>query len=107
MYSSAQKKGFEETFHKFCNSISLHGYGYLSSANNFVLKIFWLISIVALTCIAAVLFIKNTENYFKSGIITTIETSTASLDVSTAMQMNLQLLVHSKDTLFELSVTFL
>ena len=67
---------------EFCESTSLHGYGYLQYSNSFSLKIFWIFVILSMTGISIAFFVTNTQQYFNARIITNIESSTNSLSVS-------------------------
>ena len=78
---ASMKKEFENIFIEYCNATSLHGYAYLYSSGSIVIKIFWLIAIVSFAFISVALFVINTNQFVHSGIVTTIETSTGSLDV--------------------------
>ena len=66
----------------FCESTSLHGYRYLYDAVSIVQKLFWVIVILSTTAIGIILLLENTEAYSKATIITTIESSSAPLNVS-------------------------
>lgn len=71
-----------KVFKDFCESTSLHGYPYLFIANSIILKILWIIVIIAFTCIGIGFLISNTDDYLSSNIVTTIDTSSAPLTVS-------------------------
>ena len=66
----------------FCESTSLHGWNYLNCTSNMVLKVIWVIGILGMTGLATYLLMKNTDEFLKSDVITTIESSTAPLGVS-------------------------
>ena len=72
-----------KVFKEFCESTSLHGYPYLFIANSIILRIIWVIVILGFTCLGGYFLLANTNEYLSSGIVTTIESSSASLDVST------------------------
>ena len=65
----------------FCESTSLHGYSYLYNASSVVEQLFWLIVISFTTVMGIILLVENTEDYYKETIVTTIESSSAPLDV--------------------------
>ena len=67
----------------FCDSTSLHGYNYLSNGTSIVQKVFWVIIITTMTVIGLSLLVQNTGDFCNSRIVTTIESSSAPLDVST------------------------
>ena len=69
-------------FQDFCESTSLHGYSYLYIATSIFIRVFWTIVIVAMTALGIVFVVSNTNDYIEANIITTIESSTAPLDVS-------------------------
>ena len=71
-----------KVFKEFCESTSLHGFPYLSIADSIILRIIWVIVILGFTCLGGYFLIANTNDYLSSGIVTTIESSSASLDVS-------------------------
>ena len=66
----------------FCESTSLHGVSFLYTANTLFTKLVWILAIIAMTVVGAVFLMKNTVAYNKSKLVTTIESSTASLSVS-------------------------
>ena len=77
------KSQLSKVLKDFCDSTSLHGYGYLYNINGFVfLKIIWVFVILAMTALGISFFVKHTKEYLDSTILTTIETSSASLSVS-------------------------
>ena len=72
-----------QVFQDFCESTSLHGYSYLYIAkSNAPLKVFWVIVIFVMTGLSTVFLVKNTKDYFKADIVTTIKSSSANLSVS-------------------------
>ena len=79
----------------FCKNTSLHGYQYLVSPRKLVVKICWIISVFTVSCISIALFIKNTNAFLESGIVTTIETSAGSLDVIIVISTYVMLLEHA------------
>lgn len=72
----------KRTLERFCESTSLHGYGYLLIAESIFVKIFWILVIIVMTCIGFAFLILNTNKYIQSTLVTTIESSTAPLKVS-------------------------
>ena len=72
---------FKRIFKEFCEAISLHGYSYLYSSSFVFVKIFWVVAIIGFTCLAGGFLFINTEEYINARIVTTIESSTASLQV--------------------------
>ena len=71
-----------KVFKEFCESTSLHGFPYLFIADSIILRIIWVIVILGFTCLGGYFLVANTNDYLSSGIVTTIESSSASLDVS-------------------------
>ena len=69
-------------FQEFCESISLHGYSYLSNANSILSKFFWFLVILVMTSLGIFLLVKNTTEYLNAGIVTTIQSSSSDLKVS-------------------------
>ena len=69
-------------FNDFSVATSLHGYGYLQSANSMTLKFIWILVILIMTGLGVTFVAINTDEYFKARIITNIESSTADLSVS-------------------------
>ena len=76
----------------FCESTSLHGVGFLYTANTLFTKLVWIIAIIAMTVVGAVFLSQNTMAYNNSKLVTTIESSIADLSVS----MKYKSLKHSK-----------
>ena len=74
-----------KVFKEFCESTSLHGYPYLFIAHSIIVRIIWVIVILGFTCLGVYFLFYNTDDYLSSGIVTTIETSSASLDVSISL----------------------
>ena len=70
-----------QIFQSFSSQTSLHGYTYIENTNSICLKFLWSIVILGMTVVSGVFFTLNTTQYFDSGITTTINTSTASLEV--------------------------
>ena len=75
-------KGKVQVFCDFCGSTSLHGYSYLQNSKSKLMKLFWAIGILTMTGIGIGFSYINTNEYLNSRLTTTIESSTASLDVS-------------------------
>ena len=76
------KSNTRRILNEFCESTSLHGYSYWYSADSFVLKVCWTFVILAATCLGVVFLANQTKEYLDGTILTTIETSSAPLDVS-------------------------
>ena len=66
----------------FCESTSLHGYGYIYNNDSIVLKLFWLFVIFSMTGLGILLLVQNTIEFLEYGIYTTTETSSAPISVS-------------------------
>ena len=66
----------------FCESTSLHGYSYLYITTSLFMKILWVFVIAAMTALGIVFVVINTNDYLQANIITTIESSTALVEVS-------------------------
>ena len=77
------KAEIAKVFKDFCESTSLHGYSYLYIASSICMKIIWIIIILLMTALGIGFVVSNTKEYLNANIVTTIETSTAPLDVST------------------------
>ena len=84
-----------KVFQDFCESTSLHGYTYLYIATSVFIKVFWVIVIVAMTALGIVFIVSNTNDYLEANIITTIESSTAPLEVSFMYTSMTSLLMHT------------
>ena len=76
------KSNSRKVLNDFCESTSLHGYSYWYSADSLILKIAWTFVILAATCLGIVFLGNQTREYLDGTILTTIETSSAPLDVS-------------------------
>ena len=85
-----EKKGSKETLIKICHelinevnnffqSTSLHGYAYISNSSSLTIKIIWGVITLGMTCLAFQLLAMNTNEYLRSRITTTIESTTTSL----------------------------
>ena len=72
----------QKIFKDFCQSTSLHGYSYLYNTNSLALRIVWICVILIMTYLGITFLVNNTNAYLKSTIVTSIETSSASLSVS-------------------------
>ena len=90
--ATVEKKGSIETLIKMCHelinevnnffqSISLHGYAYISNSSSLTIKIIWGVITLGMTCLAFQLLAMNTNEYLRSRITTTIESTTTSLEV--------------------------
>ena len=66
----------------FCESTSLHGICFLYNAKLIVVRLFWIIAIVAMTGVGTYFLVDHTDAYLKSRLSTSIESSTANLSVS-------------------------
>ena len=86
-----------KVFKEFCESTSLHGYPYLFIAHSIIVRIIWVIVILGFTCLGVYFLFYNTDDYLSSGIVTTIETSSASLDVSISLMIFFY--THGKNTI--------
>ena len=90
--ATVEKKGSIETLIKMCHelinevnnffqSTSLHGYAYISNSRSLTVKIIWGLITLGMTCLAFQLLAMNTNEYLRSRITTTIESTTTSLEV--------------------------
>ena len=64
-------KEFCKIFQDFCQSTSLHGYGYLYNAKSIVEKLIWIIAIISMTSIGALLLVDNTQVFLNSTLSST------------------------------------
>ena len=71
-----------KVFKDFCESTSLHGYSYLYIATSTLMKIIWIVWIIIATALGIGFVVSNTKDYLGAKIVTTIESSSAPLDVS-------------------------
>ena len=71
-----------KVFKDFCESTSLHGYSYLYIATSTLMKIIWIVWIVIASALGIGFVVSNTNDYLGAKIVTTIESSSAPLDVS-------------------------
>ena len=69
-------------FTDFCKSTSLHGFNYLSNGTSISQKVFWVIVMTIMTVMGMSLLVQNTGDFCNSRIVTTINSSSAPLDVS-------------------------
>ena len=70
------------TFREFCNYTTLHGYNHLYISNKLIIKIFWILAIIATTGISIGFLVDNTDEYIKSRLVTNVESYSANLSVS-------------------------
>jgi hypothetical protein len=82
MDAKMMKSNSRKVLNDFCESTSLHGYSYWYSADSLILKVAWTFVILAATCLGVVFLGNQTREYLDRTILTTIETSSAPLDVS-------------------------
>ena len=75
------KRNTRKVFNEFCESTSLHGYNYWYNADSVILKVAWAFVILAATCLGIVFLANQTKEYIDGTILTTIETSSAPLNV--------------------------
>ena len=69
-------------FKDFCESTSLHGYTYLYTADTIIIKFVWFLVISIMSGGGIFFLITNTNDFIKARLVTNIESSSASLDVS-------------------------
>ena len=70
------------TFKEFCNNTTLHGYNHLYIIDSFIIKIFWIIAIIAMTGVSIGFLVDNTNEYVNSRLVTNVESYAADLSVS-------------------------
>ena len=66
----------------FCESTSLHGYGYIYDDHSIVLKLFWIFVILIMTGLGILLLVTNTVEFLEHKVYTTTETTSAPISVS-------------------------
>ena len=66
----------------FCESTSLHGYGYVYNNESIALKLFWLFIIMNMTGLGVLFLVTNTMEFLEHKVYTTTETSSAPISVS-------------------------
>ena len=76
------KSNTRKVLKDFCESTSLHGYGYLYNNDSIFLKLFWLFVIFCMTGLSILLLVQNTIEFLEHEIYTTTETSSAPISVS-------------------------
>ena len=86
-----EKSQLSKLLKDFCDSISLNGYGYLYSVDSIFLKIGWIFVILGMTGLGIFSFMIYTKEYLDSKILTTIETSSASLSVREIIHYDIML----------------
>ena len=67
---------------EFCESTSLHGYGYIYNNESITLKLFWLFIILNVTGLGIFFLVTNTMEFLEHKVYTTTETSSAPISVS-------------------------
>ena len=83
-------------FKDFCDIISLDGYNHLYIADAIINKLFWSFVIIGMTGLGVYFLAENTDAYFKSRLVTNIETTTANLSVSVHTVMENEYGPHTK-----------
>ena len=86
-----EKSQLSKLLKDFCDSTSLNGYGYLYSVDSIFLKIGWIFVILGMTGLGIFSFVIYTKEYLDSKILTTIETSSASLSVREIIHYDIML----------------
>ena len=76
------KSNTKKVLKDFCESTSLHGYGYIYNNDSIVLKSFWFFVILSMTGLGILLLVQNTIEFLEHEIYTTTETSSAPISVS-------------------------
>ena len=76
-----RKEILKKVFSDFCESTSLHGYRYVMNVNSYFVKFAWFSVISSMTTVGLFFLFLNTSNYIKSGLMTTIDSTTNSIDV--------------------------
>ena len=74
-------KWIKRICNKFCQSTSLHGYGFLDKYDSMILKTIWLFVIVVMTGLGMFFLWINTMEFMEKKITTNIESSSAPLSV--------------------------
>ena len=72
----------KNSFHEFCQQTSLHGWQYLGKGGGTKGKIVWLFIVLASLGVASVFLFTSAEDFVNRAVVTTIQTTTASLQVS-------------------------
>ena len=67
---------------EFCESTSLHGYGYIYNNESIALKLFRLFIILNMTGLGILFLVTNTMEFLEHKVYTTTETSSAPISVS-------------------------
>ncbi len=75
-----QRVSFWKRFQRFAQGTTLHGWAYIAESSNFLETGLWLATLLGLNILSAVFIVNNTAQYIESGIKTTIESTTESLD---------------------------
>ena len=76
------KSKTRKVFKDFCESTSLHGYGYIYNNESIALKLFWLFIILNMTGLGILFLVTNTMEFLEHKVYTTTETSSAPISVS-------------------------
>ena len=72
----------KSTFSEFCQQTSLHGWQHIHRVNTRQGQIVWLSIVLASLAVASVFLATATKDFATRAVVTTIETTTASLQVS-------------------------
>ena len=71
----------KSTFSEFCQQTSLHGWQHIHRVNTRQGQIVWLSIVLASLAVASVFLMTATQDFATRAVVTTIETTTASLQV--------------------------
>ena len=71
-----------KTFNSFCQTTSLHGYGYLGNNDSNILKTVWLFVILVMTGLGIFFLSINTMEFVETKMTTNIESSSTPLSVN-------------------------
>ena len=80
--SSTNVKQTTFTFKEFCNHTTLHGYNHLYIADSLIIRLFWILAIIAMTGVSIGFLVINTDEYVNSRLVTNVESYAANLSVS-------------------------
>lgn len=72
---------------EFCQATSLHGYSYLFNSKSWIVRLLWVMVIIAMTGIGFEFFAISLETYMRSGIVTTIDSATSPLEVGSLLNI--------------------
>lgn len=85
------EKPVKNTFEDFCEHTSLHGWQHIGRVKTRNGRLVWLVIVVASLGVASVFLATAAKDFVNRSVVTTIDTTTASLQVGVSSKLNYNL----------------